>query len=64
MVQFGPSSLNIEMYATGQHHDLKTDIQVKGIYTTKDSLAVWNGRRVIIYEYSEDKSTIKASGEK
>ena len=28
----------------------------------QDSLAVWNGRRVIIYEYAEDKSTIKASG--
>ena len=35
VVQFGPSSLSIEMYSTGTHHDLKTDIQVKGIYTTK-----------------------------
>ena len=32
------------------------------IYFLQDALAVWNGRRVIIYEYSEDKSTIKASG--
>lgn len=62
VVQFGPSSLSIEVFATNMHHDLKTDIQVKGIYTTKDVLAVWNGRRVIIYEYSEDKTTIKASG--
>ena len=31
-------------------------------YLFQDALAVWNGRRVIIYEYSEDKSTIKASG--
>ena len=35
VVQYGPSSLSIEMFATGQHHDLKTEIQVKGIYTTK-----------------------------
>ncbi|XP_053388212.1 LOW QUALITY PROTEIN: intraflagellar transport protein 140 homolog, partial [Mercenaria mercenaria] len=62
VVQFGPSSLSIEVFSNGTHHDLKTDIQVKGIYTTKDALAVWNGRRVILYEYSEDKSTIKASG--
>ncbi|XP_052768007.1 intraflagellar transport protein 140 homolog [Mya arenaria] len=62
VVQFGPSSLSIEVFSNGTHHDLKTDIQVKGIFTTKDALAVWNGRRVIIYEYSEDKSTIKASG--
>ena len=35
VVQFGPSSLSIELYGNGTHHDLKTDIQVKGIYTTK-----------------------------
>lgn len=35
VVQYGPSSLSVEMFATGQHHDLKTEIQVKGIYTTK-----------------------------
>ncbi|KAK3579473.1 hypothetical protein CHS0354_028282 [Potamilus streckersoni] len=62
VVQFGPSSLSVEVFSNGTHHDLKTDFQVKGIYTTKDSLAVWNGRRVIIYEYSSDKTTIKASG--
>lgn len=28
----------------------------------QDALAVWNGRRVITYEYSADKSSIKAAG--
>ncbi|XP_041362442.1 intraflagellar transport protein 140 homolog [Gigantopelta aegis] len=62
VVQYGPSSLSIEMFTTGNHHDLKTDIQVKGICTTKDALAIWNGKRVIIYEYSSDKLIIKAVG--
>ncbi|XP_052071458.1 intraflagellar transport protein 140 homolog isoform X2 [Mytilus californianus] len=62
VVQYGPSSLSIEMFATGQHHDLKTEIQVKGIYTTKDALALWNGRRVITYDYAQDKASIKAAG--
>ena len=37
MVQFGPSSMAIEMFANGAHHDLKTEIQVKGVCTTKVS---------------------------
>ncbi|KAJ8319460.1 hypothetical protein KUTeg_004551 [Tegillarca granosa] len=38
VVQYGPSSLSIEMFANGSHHDLKTDIQVKGIATTKGTV--------------------------
>ncbi|XP_076446737.1 intraflagellar transport protein 140 homolog [Babylonia areolata] len=63
VVQYAPSALAIELFANGSHHDLKTDIQVKGIYTTKDALAVWNGKRVILYEYSADKTTLKAAGQ-
>ncbi|XP_059152845.1 intraflagellar transport protein 140 homolog [Physella acuta] len=62
VVQYGPGALSIEMFGTGVHHDLKTEIQVKGICTTKDALAVWNGKRVIIYEYSPDKTQIMAAG--
>ncbi|OWF41021.1 intraflagellar transport protein 140 homolog [Mizuhopecten yessoensis] len=62
VVQFGPSSLALEMFATGTHHDLKTEVQVKGVCTTKDTLAVWNGRKVITYEYSEDRTIIKGAG--
>ena len=28
----------------------------------QDALAVWNGKRVILYEFSADKSTLKAAG--
>lgn len=35
VVQYGPSSLSVEVFSNMAHHDLKTDIQVKGIFTTK-----------------------------
>ena len=35
VVQYAPSSLSIEVFSSCSHHDLKTEIQVKGIYTTK-----------------------------
>ncbi|KAH9494870.1 hypothetical protein Btru_015870 [Bulinus truncatus] len=62
VVQYGPSALNIETFSSNIRHDLKTEIQVKGIYATKDTLAVWNGKRVIIYEFSSDKSSLKIAG--
>ncbi|KAK7111421.1 intraflagellar transport protein 140 homolog [Littorina saxatilis] len=63
VVQYAPSALAIEVFSSGTHHDLKTDIQVKGSYTTKDAVAVWNGKRVILYEISADKSILKAAGQ-
>ncbi|XP_050392806.2 intraflagellar transport protein 140 homolog [Patella vulgata] len=62
VVQYGPSSLAIEIFSTGNNHDIKVDIQIKGAYTTKDALAIWNGKRVIIYEYAADRSVIRATG--
>ncbi|GFO12432.1 intraflagellar transport protein 140 homolog, partial [Plakobranchus ocellatus] len=62
VVQYGPGALSLEMFSAGKHHDLKTEIQVKGICTTKDALAVWNGKRVIVYEFTPDKSMVKAAG--
>lgn len=35
VVQYAPSSLSIELFQSGSYHDLKTDVQVKGVYTTK-----------------------------
>ncbi len=36
-VQTGPSSFSIDVFGTDTHHDVKTDIHIKGIYTTKVS---------------------------
>ncbi|KAK7004477.1 intraflagellar transport protein 140 [Biomphalaria glabrata] len=62
VVQFGPNSISIEIFISSLHHEIKTEIQVKGIYTTKDTLAVWNGKKVIIYEFTSDKSSLKTAG--
>ncbi|GFS01827.1 intraflagellar transport protein 140 homolog [Elysia marginata] len=62
VVQYGPGALSLEIFSAGTHHDVKTEIQVKGICTTKDALAVWNGKRVIVYDFAPDKSMVKAAG--
>ena len=35
VVQTGPCQLSIDMFSMDAHQDLKTDIQIKGVYTTK-----------------------------
>ncbi|XP_074648558.1 intraflagellar transport protein 140 homolog [Tubulanus polymorphus] len=62
LVQTGPSNISVNIFSTGNYHDLKTDIQVKGTFTTKDHLVVWNGKKAIVYEYSSDRLTIKETG--
>ncbi|BFZ17235.1 hypothetical protein BsWGS_20274 [Bradybaena similaris] len=61
-VQYGPGAISVEIFSASVSHDLKTEIQVKGICTTKDTVAVWNGKRIVVYEFSVDKSTVKAAG--
>ncbi|ESO81986.1 hypothetical protein LOTGIDRAFT_223604 [Lottia gigantea] len=62
VVQYGPSSIAIEIFSTGNNHDIKVDMQIKGAYTTKDAMAIWNGKRVILYEYAADRSVIRSTG--
>ncbi|CAH1793658.1 unnamed protein product [Owenia fusiformis] len=65
VVQTGPSNLSIDPidnFATSTHQDLKTDIQIKGTYTTGENVAIWNGRKLVVYEITGDKSTIRAAG--
>ncbi|CAH1793664.1 unnamed protein product [Owenia fusiformis] len=62
VVQTGPSNLSIDNFATSTHQDLKTDIQIKGTYTTGENVAIWNGRKLVVYEITGDKSTIRAAG--
>lgn len=42
--------------------DRRSEVIRYHIKCFQDALAVWNGRRVITYEYSADKSSIKAAG--
>ncbi|XP_041473205.1 intraflagellar transport protein 140 homolog isoform X2 [Lytechinus variegatus] len=59
VVQAGPSSISLDVFVNGSHHDIKTDIHIKGICNTKDHVAVWNGKQAVVYEISQ---TIRATG--
>ncbi|XP_072167641.1 intraflagellar transport protein 140 homolog [Diadema setosum] len=59
VVQAGPSALSVDIFTNGAHHDIKTDIHIKGICNTKDHVAVWNGKKVVVYEISQ---TVRATG--
>ena len=48
-------SLSVDIFSTQSSASLKADIQIKGVYTTKDFLAVWDYKRVIVYEISAPK---------
>ncbi|XP_075035600.1 intraflagellar transport protein 140 homolog [Mixophyes fleayi] len=49
-IQVAPSQLSLTYFSTGTIHSLKTDMYIKGVFITKDSVAVWNGKQVTVYE--------------
>uniref|UniRef100_A0A667XJ74 Intraflagellar transport 140 n=1 Tax=Myripristis murdjan TaxID=586833 RepID=A0A667XJ74_9TELE len=49
-VQVTPSQLSIAQYNTGMHLTLQSDIHIKGVCVTKDSVTVWSGKQVTVYE--------------
>nr|XP_051686227.1 intraflagellar transport protein 140 homolog isoform X2 [Oryctolagus cuniculus] len=51
-VQVSPSSLSVSFLSTGAAHSLRTDMHVSGVFATKDAVAVWNGKQVLIFEPS------------
>ncbi|XP_068100486.1 intraflagellar transport protein 140 homolog isoform X2 [Hyperolius riggenbachi] len=59
-VQVAPSQLSITYFSTGATHSLKTDMYIKGVFVTKDCVAVWNGKQVTVYELSG--ATLRNSG--
>ncbi|RMX59262.1 hypothetical protein pdam_00005737 [Pocillopora damicornis] len=61
-VQVSPSQLAIENFTTGYCQDLKTDIHIKGVFVTKGHTAIWNGKKVVVYEVASDKSLVRAEG--
>lgn len=59
VVQTGPANLSVDLFSKGTHLELKTDVHVRGICNTKDNLAIWNGKKAVIYEIG---LTIRAAG--
>ncbi|XP_061563720.1 intraflagellar transport protein 140 homolog [Cololabis saira] len=51
-VQLTPTQLSISNFSTGVHLALQSDMHIKGVCVTKDSVTVWNGKLVTVYELS------------
>ncbi|XP_028263814.1 intraflagellar transport protein 140 homolog [Parambassis ranga] len=51
-VQLTPTQLSISQFTTGVHLALQSDMHIKGVCVTKDSVTVWNGKQVTVYELS------------
>uniref|UniRef100_T1IR84 Uncharacterized protein n=1 Tax=Strigamia maritima TaxID=126957 RepID=T1IR84_STRMM len=61
-VQTSPTQLSIDLFATDQRINFRADIQVRGVYVTMDHLAVWDGKKVAVYEISTDSAKMIAVG--
>ncbi|XP_034716265.1 intraflagellar transport protein 140 homolog isoform X1 [Etheostoma cragini] len=51
-VQLTPTQLSITQFTTGAHLALQSDIHIKGVCVTNDSVTVWSGKQVTVYELS------------
>ncbi|XP_040032624.2 intraflagellar transport protein 140 homolog [Gasterosteus aculeatus] len=51
-LQLTPTQLSITMFTSGEHLALQADMHVKGVCVTKDSVTVWSGKQVTVYELS------------
>ncbi|KAG7507575.1 intraflagellar transport protein 140-like [Solea senegalensis] len=51
-VQLTPTQLSISQFTTDTHLALQADIHIKGVCVTKDSVTVWSGKQVVVYELS------------
>ncbi|KAL7372671.1 hypothetical protein ABVT39_020471 [Epinephelus coioides] len=51
-VQLAPTQLSITQFTSGAHLALQSDIHIKGVCVTKDSVTVWSGKQVTVYELS------------
>ncbi|XP_045849639.1 intraflagellar transport protein 140 homolog [Meles meles] len=60
VVQMSPSLLSVSFLSTGVTHSLRTDMHVSGVFATKDAIAVWNGKQVVVFEPSG--GTLRTAG--
>ncbi|KAM9210374.1 intraflagellar transport protein 140 homolog isoform 2-T2 [Dugong dugon] len=51
-VQLSSNLLHVAFLAAGTTYSLRTDMHVSGVFATKDAVAVWNGKQVVIFEPS------------
>ncbi|CAJ1080882.1 intraflagellar transport protein 140 homolog [Xyrichtys novacula] len=51
-VQLTPTQLSITQFPAGVHLALQSDRHIKGVCVSKDSVTVWSGKQVTVYELS------------
>ncbi|XP_072337471.1 LOW QUALITY PROTEIN: intraflagellar transport protein 140 homolog [Scyliorhinus torazame] len=49
-MQVAPNQLNLTFFSSGNQQMLRTDMHVKGVYVTKETVAVWNGKHTTVFE--------------
>ena len=61
-VQVAPNQLAVTTFPSLETTDLKTDIHIKGVYCTQNFIAIWNRRKVAVYEVTDNKSLVRSAG--
>uniref|UniRef100_A0A4W3HUQ7 Intraflagellar transport 140 n=1 Tax=Callorhinchus milii TaxID=7868 RepID=A0A4W3HUQ7_CALMI len=49
-VQVAPNLLNLTTFSSGTQQALRTNIHVKGTFVTKETVTVWNGKSITVFE--------------
>ncbi|NWY05934.1 IF140 protein, partial [Nothoprocta ornata] len=52
VVQVSPNLFNVTFFSTGATQSLRVDMNVNGVYATKDAVVFWNGKQVSVFECS------------
>ncbi|KAM9372431.1 intraflagellar transport protein 140 homolog [Phaethornis superciliosus] len=54
VVQVSPNLFNVTVFSTGATHSLHLDMNVNGVFVTRDAIVFWNGKQVTVFELSGD----------
>ncbi|NXU84217.1 IF140 protein, partial [Xiphorhynchus elegans] len=54
VVQVSPSLFNVTTLSSGATLSLRVDMNVTGVFATKDAVVFWNGKQVTVFERSGD----------
>jgi len=61
-VQVSPSEVLVECHSTGVMLPINSDIHIRGIYVTKEHVALWSGKKFVVYNISQEKSLVRVAG--
>uniref|UniRef100_A0ABM5F0W3 Intraflagellar transport protein 140 homolog n=1 Tax=Pogona vitticeps TaxID=103695 RepID=A0ABM5F0W3_9SAUR len=50
VVQVSPNLFNVTFFSTKITDNLRIDMHVKGVFTTKDAVAFWSGKQVVVFQ--------------